>query len=102
MTKDAALAQVASNTSPEWSKAAFETVVYLSQNRKEFNTDAVWVVLERDYAYLDKPHPRALGPIMLAAAKKRIIKHSGRYENSVRESCHRRPIAVWVSLNGSL
>jgi hypothetical protein len=72
-------------------------VKHLARMRPEFTTDDVWEHLFQND--LPMPHePRALGAVMVAAARARIIAPTDRYTPSARPECHRRPVKIWRSL----
>ncbi len=75
-----------------WREEAHEVVQRLAEERPEFTTDDVWRVLWQP------PEPRALGPVMLIAAKNKLIEKTGRQHNSARPVCHAAPLTVWRSL----
>ena len=58
-----------------------------------FTTDAVWDGLE-----VEPTEPRALGPILMRAARKGLCEPTDQYRNSRRVQCHARPMRVWRSL----
>ena len=95
--KNAAIDAVEANASPTWLELATEAVRWICQNKPTFTTDDVW---ERLAAVTKMaPHePRAMGAVMRQAARENWCTATGNYKKSVQPSCHRRPIAVWVSL----
>lgn len=93
--REEALARVKANTSKQWRDAALVTVRLIAHELDEFTTDDVWFVLDGKYATHE---PRAMGAIMLQAARARVIVATDRYVKSARPGCHARPIRVWKSL----
>lgn len=93
--RDLALAQVEQNARQDWLAAAATAVAMLSMFETEFTSDDVWECL----AEVEAPaEPRALGAVMVAAARSGLIEKTDRVRNSVRVECHARPVAVWRSL----
>ena len=95
--RDKAIEQVEANANPDWKKHAYTAIEHLARMRPQFTTDDVWQYMaDRDIV---APHePRALGAIMVAAAKAGLIAPTDRYTPSARPECHRRPIKIWRSL----
>jgi hypothetical protein len=74
-----------------WLARTLPLVRAVALRQSEFTTDDI-VFGE------DQPRePRALGPLMLAAAKAGWIRPANRTRKSLRASCHARPKAVWLS-----
>ena len=95
--RDQAIEQVDTNASPEWKQHAIEAVKHLARMRPEFTTDDVHQYLA-DRGVEMTHEPRALGAVMVAAARARIIAPTDRYTPSARPECHRRPVKIWRSL----
>jgi hypothetical protein len=90
-----AISQVENNARTDWLNAAAETVITLATRHHEFTTDDMWDALQ----HIDAPHePRAMGAVMVQAARRKIIIKTDRVQNSRRIECHARPIAIWQSL----
>ena len=92
-----AIAKVERNADPAWIVSARAEVDFLAHVHDEFTTDAVWQRLDNH----DTPaprEPRALGAVMRKAAVDGLIASTGRYQQSEREECHNRPVAIWCSL----
>lgn len=95
--KIVAIARVESHADPAWLNIAEFAVSQLCVTEDEFSTDAVWGWLSRNTPL--QPHePRALGAVMRKAAIDGLIASTGRYQQSEREECHNRPVAIWRSL----
>ncbi|HXJ29483.1 MAG TPA: hypothetical protein VNG35_02530 [Gemmatimonadales bacterium] len=95
--REAALDQVASGTPPGWRGWAEFAVQYVARHRERFTTDAVWSML--DYWDILAPiEPRAMGPVMRAAASYGWCESTGDWEQSSRPLNHRRPVTVYRSL----
>ena len=95
--KDYSMTQVKQHADHDWKVEAARIVRYLASTREEFTTDAVWYLLEQ-FTDVSTHEPRAMGPIMLAAAKNGQIRATDRTTKSVRVVNHMRPIQVWRSL----
>jgi hypothetical protein len=88
-----AVQKAGDNANVPWIREATACVSLACKLGKPFTTDKVWELLSHTGV---KTHdPRALGAVMRAAAKDRLIIHTGRYVQSLRKDCHRRPLAVW-------
>lgn len=90
---DAAIERAYNGADPEWKAAAAWAVFYVAKNKRVFTGDDVWAV------GLPRPRePRALGPIMLRAAKKGLIRKTGRMVPSAVPKDHMNPHYEWESL----
>ena len=83
-------------TPPTWRGWAEDALRYVAEHRELFTTDAVWAVLLH-WKAPPPPEPRALGPLMKAAAGWGWCSHTGEYRQSVHAANHRRPIAIYRS-----
>jgi hypothetical protein len=101
VARDEAVARVEEHASADWLAAAATAVGMLAMFYPEFTTDDVWECLVEVEATHE---PRALGPVMMKAARRGLIRKTDRVQNSRRPQCHARPVAVWSSLihNGSV
>lgn len=79
---------------PEWTKTAYRVIAGLCRTYEEFTVDDIWTVL-KDYD-VSTPEPRALGHLMLKAARAGLCRNSGRYVKSRIPWRHGRPIPIWV------
>jgi hypothetical protein len=88
---DEAIKQVEINAAEDWLSEADAAVDILAAARISFTTDDVWQKLTT------KTHePRAMGAVMLRAARDGLIKSTGQWAESNRPASHRRPLRVWV------
>lgn len=95
--RDQAIEQVEAHADPTWKLHATAAIRWLARTRPEFTTDDVWQELHvRNHG--GPREPRALGALMVAAAKQGLIEPTDRYVPSQRPDCHRRPVKVWRSL----
>lgn len=92
--RDAAIARVASATDTNW-KAEVWAVIERFTAGEEFTTDTIWQACH-DEGIGAPREPRALGAIMVEAARSRLVAATDRYVASRRVACHARPIRVWV------
>jgi len=92
--RDAAIARVASATDADW-KAEVWAVIEGFTVGEEFTTDSVWQACA-DRGVTPPREPRALGAIMVEAARSGVVAATDRYVASRRVACHARPIRVWV------
>ena len=87
--RDRAFTRVA-RVDPAWIERAWTLVELLAQTGREFTPDDVWA------AGLDRPQePRALGPVMMRAAKAGLIVPTGRWVQSRQASQHATPVREW-------
>ncbi len=87
-----AIERVERAADPIWIDSAVRTVVDLARSTQYLTTDEVWEALNQDAR-----EPRAMGAVMLRAAKLDIIEKTDRVRNSTRAVNHSRPIAIWKS-----
>jgi hypothetical protein len=91
--RDEAMSRVAAHTDPEWKDRAQATVIGLALRQDRFTADDVWE------AGLPKPREaRALGPVLMNAAKKGWICSETDFTTSTQANCHGMPRRVWRSL----
>ncbi len=91
--RDCALARVDANSDEAWKQAARTAIERLATTQPEFISDAVWDT------GLPKPRePRALGPIMVWAARRGLIVDTGRIQQSAQPKSHAMPRRIWRSL----
>lgn len=95
--KEYSMQQVKEHADMDWRIEASKIVRHLARTREKFTTDAVWYLLEQ-FTDVSTHEPRAMGPIMLAAAKHGMIQATDQTVKSVRAVNHQRPIQVWRSL----
>ena len=94
--RDEAMARVDGHAPDDWKGVADAGIEYLARSRAEFTTDDVWQYLaERDVPM--PPEPRALGPRMLAAARRSVVFRTDRVVTCKRPERHGAPIRVWLS-----
>jgi hypothetical protein len=86
--RDAAVARVDASADPGWKLEAKRVVWALIKEGSGFTADDVWERLDAEVA-----EPRALGPVILAAARAGYIVDSGRMVKSRRR--HATKITVW-------
>lgn len=91
--KDRAVYAAGAFADPEWKKNAIAAVGVLCRRGEDFTGDDVWALLEGTNSIT--PEPRALGAIILNAARAGKIYPTGGYRKSMRKSSHRRPLQVW-------
>jgi hypothetical protein len=78
-----------------WREAALATIELVARTRPQFTTDDV---LEANPALEAAREPRALGPMMLYAARDGLIEPTQRYASSSRRQSNARHKRVWRSL----
>lgn len=92
--RDAAIEAVRNAASKDWRAAAHGVVKFLASTQDEFTTDDVWLYMDR-FGKSPPREPRAMGAVIDEARKSGIIESAGRYIESIRPVCHRRPVKVW-------
>lgn len=93
--RDIAMELVKLHANDEWKKACIDVIFTLAVTKQQFSTDEVWCDLATTPAGTHEP--RAIGPMMMEAAKHGLIKATPLYCPSCRPKCHRRPVRVWQS-----
>ena len=96
MSFEEALAAVAAHADRQWKDIALSIVRHIASVLPELTTDNVWLALSETLAHT--PEPRAIGAIMLQAARRGWIAPTDRVVKTVRPEAHKRPIAIWKSL----
>lgn len=89
--RDAALAQVAAGADAAWTAQAWDTLVSYLQAHPTFFVDDLW-----EAGLVEPREARALGPVVLRAAREGLMRKSGVYRKSVRSNLTEKP--VWTSL----
>lgn len=89
--RDAALVQVAGGADPDWMAKAWDALVEYLKTHQEWFADDFWANTP-----LERPREsRALGPIVLRAAREGLMVKSGRFRKSSASNMTEKPI--WVS-----
>lgn len=80
-----------------WMLSAMVTVLFCADTLPEFTSDDVWEVLRNAKAdpLETERNPKALGAVMLKAAKRGWIEKTGMVRNSKRKSLHASPRTIW-------
>jgi hypothetical protein len=86
---------IAEQGKTEWNRAAAWAVVCAALKNTEFTTDAVWA---EGLPPPESGSKRALGPVMIRAAKAYIVERTDRTIETAKADCHAQPIRVWRSL----
>ena len=80
----------------EWRDRMLETVRRTAEALPDFISDSVWAqASSQDRAF---PKPKALGAVMLQAAKLGWIRRTDRTRTTANTARHRSPAPVWESL----
>lgn len=93
-TKQEAMQQVYDNANEEWKTRAYLAVMRVAAKQVELTTDDVWEMIPSG---VETHERRALGPIMVLAAKNGLIEKTGQWIETKREAAHQRPVALWRS-----
>jgi len=97
--RDAGIARAAEGADrldEEWKDRMYRAVVACAESNREFICDDVWRYAsdaDRNFA-----KPKALGAVVLRAAKAGVIANTGRFEKTANARRHRSPVPVWRSL----
>ena len=92
--RDAAIAKVQLGSGKAgWIKAARWAVYSVAKEHQEFTTDDVWATGLPQCPGSN----RALGPVMLAAARAEIIRRTERTRPTSKRASHAQPLRVWES-----
>ena len=97
--KREAMERVEKNATKAWSDLMLELVRCICLDTRRFTTDEVFD--RYDSIEGDKPvthETKAMGPVMLRAARLGYCRNTETTEKSRRKSCHNRPLAIWESL----
>ena len=90
--RDEGMRQVEENADDEWVETAYDTLVDYLRGHAEFFVDDFWEATD-----LEPPREaRALGPVVLRASRRKLMRKSGRSRPSVRSNLSDKPI--WESL----
>lgn len=95
--RDAAIERVDAHADPDWRDVAYRCVVNAARRLETLTTDDVIAELTH-YPAITTHEPRALGPVMMRAARDNIIAATDRFIKSEAVSRHRAPKQVWRSL----
>lgn len=90
------LERVEQNADAAWKTKAIDLVIHLCRTRRHFTADDVWELLAGEE--VGTHEPRALGAVIVKVSKMGLCRSTGRYEQSRLPIRHRRPIAVWESV----
>lgn len=96
--RDAGIATVDGNAPDLWKSQAGEAIRRVCERQAEFICDDVWAELAAMNVTEGPPEPRALGPVVLQAARRGLCERTGRYKPSANVSCHGNPRGIWRSL----
>ncbi len=90
--RDQALAQVADAADPDWMSAAWNILVDYLRTHETFFVDEFW-----EQTNLVRPkESRALGPVVLRAAREGLMRKSGEFRKSTASNMTEKPL--WQSL----
>jgi hypothetical protein len=84
------------NAKEEWLEVAVAAVIFTAKRNEFFTADDV----EAEMEALNAPpitDKRALGAVMLRAAKGKWIRATDQFRPSVRRVCHQNPKRIWKS-----
>lgn len=86
----------AAQVDAEWAERMFEAVAICATALPEFICDDVWTFASaEDRAF---PRPKALGAVILRAARRGWIARTDRVRLTANARRHRSPVPVWRSL----
>lgn len=90
-----AIAAADAGASETWKVAALQLIVSVCREKgvgQTLTTDDLWLRLDGTAQTRER---RAMGPVMIAAARLGLIRRTGAYVSSNREACNARPVAIW-------
>lgn len=90
--RDEALVRVADAADPSWNTAAWDALVDYLRTHETFFVDDFW----QETALVRPRESRALGPVVLRAARQGLMKKSGEFRKSAASNMTEKPI--WNSL----
>jgi hypothetical protein len=97
--KKAGMAQVDAGADNGWKELMADLVRQTAEQNQLFTTDDVMALFNESGSNLTTKDKRALGPVMMRAAKAGICKKSDAPARaSKRRTLHASPIQVWESL----
>lgn len=96
--RDHAIARVERHADDGFNDAALGAIVRVAQRDERFIVDAVWQELARTDAQLSTHERRAMGAVMLRAARENVIAPTEDFRASAQRHCHANPRRVWRSL----
>lgn len=79
-----------------WGEYAMRAVEEIAATKADMTGDDVWFWLER-HDIPGPSEPRALGVVMIRAAKRGLIVKTPNFRDSERPGMHRTPLRVWNS-----
>jgi|GEM_PF-966937 len=90
--KKEGMERVAVHANPLWMDLAYNAIRIAAESLEDFTSDDVMDFIPEEY---DTHERRALGPVMLKAARNGLIVKTGMVRNSKRRSLHASPRQVW-------
>ena len=91
--RDEAIGRAERHASDDWKHRAYDAVREVCRTHESWIIDAVWAT------GLDKPaEPRALGAVVLQAARDGLCEKTREYRASAQPTTHGNPRVVWRSL----
>lgn len=90
--KHEAMERVEEHADDEWKDAAYKAVLLAANVYENFTSDDVMELIPPE---VETHEHRALGPVMLRAAKAGLIVKTGMVRNSDRRSRHAAPLTIW-------
>lgn len=93
--RDTGMARVEAGAPWHFKAEADRAVWVIARRQKEFTTDEVWA--EITPAAIIGIEPRAIGPVLFAAARRGWIVNTRRQRLTSRAIAHARPVTIWES-----
>ena len=94
--RDTAIAQVDQNANEIWKLRADAAIDAAAKRHHELTSDDVWIILDK-WGIPRPREARALGPRMIAAAKRGSIEATPYFRASIRVELHASPRRVYES-----
>ena len=92
--RDEGIAVVDAHAHETWKWAAYEAVLRTARAHPRFIIDKVWLYMPDDVYTHNK---KAMGPVMIEAAKRGWIQSEGNYTPTAQVKSHRSPRTIWLS-----
>lgn len=96
--RDEAMRRVEDNADVDWAAYMERCIARIAKTMPLFTSDDVFELAASNNNAPTTHEPRALGPLMVRAAKSGLCAATETFRQSVRRSRHAAPLRVWRSL----
>ncbi len=94
--RDEAKGRVERNANDQWKHTAEAAVIHVARMRQTFTADDVWSHLTK-HTRCETHEPSALGAVFNKLRRQGVIRHTGEFVISRRQTRHAAPIRVWTA-----